>query len=159
MTAAPVKKSHTLRNVLLVLAGLMILGFGGCAVVVGLAANEVDNAIEESEAKDKEPGGPDSPLEITEGEAFEVSDFNYHAGWSITSNEFTWDIKGLKVENNREDKDSALVEIKLWKGKEVLALADCTTEPIAPGTITQVTCFSGDELPGNYDRITINDTF
>ena len=61
--------------------------------------------------------------------------------------------------NNRDDKDSALVEIKFWSGDEVLALADCTTEPIAVGTTTTLNCVSTDSIPKNYDRVTINDTF
>ena len=61
--------------------------------------------------------------------------------------------------NERDKKDSALVEIKLWKGSEVLALADCTTEPIAPNTTVTLSCLSGDKLPKKYSKITINDTF
>ena len=72
---------------------------------------------------------------------------------------FGLDITNLKVTNNRDDKDSAIVEIKFWKGSEVLASADCTTSPIAPGTTARVTCISGDKLPKSYEKITINDTF
>ena len=41
----------------------------------------------------------------------------------------------------------------------MLALSDCTSEPIDPGTTVTLTCFSGDKLPKSYDRITINDSF
>ena len=68
-------------------------------------------------------------------------------------------VKGLKVTNNRRDKDSAIVEIKIWNGTEVLALADCTTDPIDAGTTVSVRCLSMDEPPKNFDKITINDTF
>ena len=67
--------------------------------------------------------------------------------------------QGLKVTNNRSDKDSALVEIKVWKGTEVVALADCSTDPIDVGTTVKVSCTSTDKLPNNFDKITINDTF
>lgn len=156
----PPKKSHTLRNVLLVLFGLGILFIGGCVAVVGLAANEVDNAITEAEEKDNEPGGPNNPLEITPGEPFEVSGFDYAGGWSIEADALgDVAVNGLKVTNNREDKDSAIVEIKLWRGNEVLASTDCTTDPIQPGTTVRVDCFSADDMPANYGRVTINDTF
>jgi hypothetical protein len=156
----PPKKSHTLRNVLLVVLGLIILGFVGCSVLVGTAVNEVDKSVKASEAKDAEPGGPDNPLEIKVGEAFEVSDFKYAAGWSVGSDGLgDLAIKNLKVENNRDDKDSALVEIKFLKGDEVLASADCTTSPITPGQTVTVDCLSADKLPKQYDKITINDSF
>lgn len=157
--AQPPKKKHTARNILIAFAVLFVVFVGGCVAIVGMVGNEVSDAIDESEKKDREPGGPENPMDIVEGKAFEVSGFNYQPGWSIKSNEFGWDIAKLRVENNRKDKDSALVEIKLWKGKEVLALADCTSEPIAPGTITRLSCLTADEFPEGYDRITINDTF
>lgn len=153
------KKKHTARNILIVMGVLFVVFVGGCVAVVGMVGNEVSDAIDESEAKDKEPGGPDNPMDITEGQAFEVSGFNYQKGWTIKPNTFGWDVVKLRVENNRDDKDSALVEIKLWKGQEVLALADCTSEPIAVGTITRLTCTTADDFPKGYDRITINDTF
>jgi hypothetical protein len=156
----PVKQSHTARNILIVLGVLFILGVGGCLAVVGLAGNAVNDAIEEAEADDAKPGGPDNPLTIVEGQAFEVDGFSYAAGWSVGKDSIDdVDVQGLKVTNNRDKKDSALVEIKFWNGSEVLALADCTTEPIAQNTTTAVSCFSADKLPAAYDKITINDTF
>jgi len=157
---APVKKRHTLRNVLLVLITISVLFIGGCLALVGGAANEVSKSIDKEEAKDQEPGGPDNPLTIEEGEKFSVSGFDYAAGWKIADDGLgSVDIKGLKVTNNRDDKDSALVEIKFMQGNEVLALTDCTTEPVAVGQTTTLSCISADNLPKKYDRITINDTF
>lgn len=157
---APVKKKHTGRNVLLILVAAFVLFVGGCLALVGGAANEVSKSIDEAEAKDQEPGGPDNPLTIVEGEAFAVSGFSYLAGWTVDAGEFGgFDIKKLKVTNNRDDKDGALVEIKFMNGAEVLALANCTTEQIPVGQTTTVSCLSGDDLPKTYDRITINDTF
>ena len=158
--APPPKKKHTLRNVLLVLIGLGVLFIGGCVAIVGLAANEVSKEIDKAEKADAEPGGPDNPMEIAPGEAFSVRDFDYEAGWTLTGGDFGGiEIEGLKVTNNRDRKDSAIIEIKLWRGNEVLALADCTTEPITPGTKVTLACFSGDDMPNRYDRVTINDTF
>lgn len=153
---APPKKSHTLRNVLLAVALGMVLLVGGCFAVVGMAANEVGQAMEENSNK---PGGDSNPLEITAGEAFEVDGFNYADGWKVTNTFGAANVKGLKVTNNRDDSDSAIVEIKAWRGQEVLMVIDCTTEPIQPGTTTSLSCVSGDKLPANYDRLTINDTF
>ena len=160
VATAPVKKEHTVRNVLLILVAVFVLFVGGCLALVGGAANEVGKSIDEAEAKDQEPGGPDNPLTIVEGEAFTVSGFSYSAGWTVDANEFGgFDVKKLKVTNNRDDKDGALVEIKFMNGSEVLALANCTTEQIPVGQTTTLSCGSTDDLPKTYDRITINDTF
>lgn len=159
-TAVPEKKSHTLRNVLLVILALVALSFVGCVALVGGAVNEADKAIKASEAKDAEPGGPDNPLTIEEGKAFEVSGFAYSDGWEVADDGFGLvGINKLRVTNNRDEKDGALVEIKFMKGDEVLALTDCTTEQIPVGQTTKLDCISGDKLPTKYDSITINDSF
>lgn len=157
---APAKKKHTVRNVLLGVIAIGVLFIGGCLALVGGAANEVSKSIEKEEAKDQEPGGPDNPLTIVEGKAFSVLGFDYAKGWKISEDSIgDIEVTGLKVTNNRDQKDSALVEIKFMDGNEVLALTDCTTEPVAVGQTTTLSCLSADDLPDSYDRITINDTF
>ncbi len=153
----PPKKKHTVRNVILILMLLGGLGIGGCAALVGGAANEISKGIE---ADANKPGGTDNPMTITQGKPFEVDGFDYAAGWSLGTDALgDLDVKGLKVTNNRDTKDSALVEIKLWRGTEVVALSDCTTEPIGVGTTVTLSCLSADPLPKKFDKVTINDTF
>lgn len=153
----PAKKKHTVRNVFLIIAGLLILTVGGCAVLIGGAANEVSKGIEKDANK---PGGTSNPLTIVPGKAFEVDGFNYAAGWRVGKDALgDVEVTGLKVTNNRKTRDSALVEIKFFKGTEVLALADCTTEPINVGTTVTLSCTSTNKPPTGYDKITINDTF
>lgn len=153
----PQKKSHTVRNVLLGIVLLMVLFVGGCLALVGGVLNEADKAIKESDSK---AGGAKNPLTITEGEAFEVDGFKYAAGWQVGPDPLG-DIRvsGLRVTNEREDSDGAITEIKFWRGKEVVAMTDCSTEQIQVGTTTKVDCISADNMPKKYDRITINDTF
>ncbi|QGG41831.1 DUF2510 domain-containing protein [Aeromicrobium yanjiei] len=157
---APPKKRHTFRNVMLGIIAACVLFIAGCTALLGSAANEAGKSIEKEVAKDKQPGGPDNPLTIVEGKKFSVSGFDYSSGWKVDEDVLgSIDIAKLKVTNNRDKKDSALVEIKFMKGSEVLALADCTTEPVAIGQTTTLSCGSTDELPKSYDRITINDSF
>ena len=151
------KKSHTVRNVVIgVVIGVVLL-VGGCVALFAGAANEVSKSIEEDANK---PGGSDSPLTIVPGEAFEVDGFNYSPGWTIATNALgDFEVNDLKVTNNRDEKDGAIVEIKLWAGSEVLASVDCTTEQIVVGTTVSLNCFGADDMPASYDKITINDTF
>jgi len=153
----PAKKKHTVRNVVLIIIAVLILFIGGCMALIGGAANEVSKSIDKH---DNSVGGPKNPLTIQVGKAFEVRGFNYAAGWKVGRDiAGDVDIKGLKVTNNRDDKDGALVEIKFWKGTEVLASADCTTDQIDVGTTVKVSCLSSDKLPKKYDKVTINDSF
>lgn len=156
----PPKKSHTVRNILLAVLAVFILGLGGCIALISVTANEVNEAIESGEAQDAAPGGPDNPLTIVEGQPFEVSGFRYAAGWTVTEDALgDVAIEDLKVTNSRDSKDGALVEIKFMQGNEVVALANCTTEQIPTGQTTTLNCVSADDFPTDYDRITINDTF
>lgn len=156
----PQKQSHTLRNVLLILGLVFILFAGGCVAIIGLAANEVDNAIEDIEANDDAPGGVDNPLEITEGEAFEVYGFDYQAGWTVGEDEFSGlTIENLKFENNRDEPDSAVVDITFLTGNEVVAQLDCSSDTAAVGQVVTLSCYSGDEVPAAYDKITISDSY
>lgn len=157
--AAPPKKSNLVRNILIAVIAFLVLCGGGCLATTVLFAKGVDDAVKEIEAEDKKPGGPDNPLEIQAGKAFEVDGFNYAAGWSISQELDMIELKGLKVTNNRDDADAAIVEIKFWNGTEVLATADCTSEEIDPGTTVTLDCFSADKLPAKYSKVTINDTF
>ncbi|HTW15125.1 MAG TPA: hypothetical protein VMF51_08345 [Nocardioides sp.] len=153
----PPKKKHTARNILIAMGVLFVVFVGGCFAVVGLAANEVSDAIEESE---NETGGRANPVEITPGEAFSVRGFDYAAGWTVGADALgDIQVEKLKVTNNRDDRDSALVEIKFWKGQEILGMTSCTTELIEVGTTVALSCLSGDDMPKRYNRVTINDTF
>lgn len=131
-------------------------GFAACTAGVFGAADEVSKSIE---AEESEEGGTENAKKITEGEAFEVRGFNYAEGWSVTEEYDMIEIENLKVTNNRDERDSALVDIKFMKGDEVLASVDCTTDPIQKGQTVTVDCSSTDDLPSDYDTITINDMF
>jgi hypothetical protein len=151
------KKSHTFRNVFLALCLVGVLFIGGCLAIVGLTANSVDKAIKKDQ---NQAGGTNHPVTIHPGKAFSIRDFDYDSGWKVGRDALgDLNVTGLKVTNHRGDKDSAIVEIKLWRGKEVLALADCTTEPIQVGTKVTLSCSSADKMPKSYDKVTINDTF
>ncbi len=155
----PQRKSSVWKWVLIILVVALIAccgGFAACTAGIVGTADEVNKAIE---AEESEEGGTGNPKTITEGEAFEVRGFEYASGWELTESLGSMDITGLKVTNNREKRDSALVDIKLMKGSEVLASADCTTDPIQPGETVTLSCFSADDLPSDYDEITINDSF
>jgi len=158
--APPPKKSHTTRNILLALLAVVVLVVGGCVAFLGVAANEVNEAIESGQAENARPGGPDNPLTIVEGRPFEVAGFRYAPGWAVADDGLGGvTVENLKVTNSRDDRDGALVEIKFMAGNEVVALVDCTTEQIPVGQTTTLNCISSDDFPTDYDRITINDAF
>jgi len=152
--------NHTTRNVLIVIAVLFVLLLGGCLAVAGVFVSSVDDAIEETTANDREPGGPDNPVTIEVGQAFEVAGFEYAEGWTVTSTSFdTLQVENFRVTNNRTEADDAFVELTFLQGTEALATADCIEVSIPVGQTVTLDCVSGDPLPAAYDRVTVNDAF
>ena len=102
---------------------LFLLFVGGCFAVVAIVGNKVNDAV-----NDDTLGGPNNPLTITEGEAFEVDGFEYADGWTIVGEPVsqTWHVDNLKVTNNRGKADRLFVEIKLLNASEIVATHDCT---------------------------------
>src|SRR3954454_747859 len=154
----PVKQSHTARNILIVFGVLFLVFVGGCIAVVAVVGNKVNDAV-----NDDSVGGPNNPLTITEGQAFEVRGFKYADGWTITPQPVsqTWSVDGLKVTNERGKSDRLDVEIKLLNANEVMATAFCVAgdgfEKIPEHTTVTLQCTSSDPIPTTYDKITIQD--
>jgi len=151
------QEKRTFLKVFLALCAFGVVGIIALVAVLSAGANHVANSIKADENK---PGGSNNPVSITVGKAFDVDGLTYANGWTI-ANDGMGDatVKHLKVTNNRDQKDSAVVEIKLWKGNEVRALLDCTSNPMDVGTTVQLSCFGTDPLPKTYDRVTIDDSF
>jgi hypothetical protein len=156
----PVKQSHTARNLLIAFGIIFLVFVGGCVAVVAVVGDKVNDAV-----NDDSLGGPNNPLTITEGQAFEVNGFEYADGWTITGQPVsqTWHVDELKVTNHRGKPDRLLAEIKLYQGSEIVATAECFTgdgiDKIPEDTTVTVECTSSEPLPEAYDRITINDAF
>ena len=154
----PVQKSHLARNILIVFAVLFLVFVGGCVAIVAVVGKKANDAI-----NDDTLGGPNHPLTITEGKAFEVDGFKYADGWSINEEPVsqTWTIDNFKVTNERGKADRLDTQISLLSGSEVLATTFCTVgdgiDKIPKGQTVTVKCVSGDPLPESYDQITIKD--
>jgi len=155
--APPAQKSHLARNILIAFGVLFLLFVGGCVAIVAVVGKEVNDI-----ANDDTPGGPNNPLTITEGQAFEVDGFEYADGWDIVDAPVSGllEIENLKVTNHRGKADRLWVTISLQNGSEVVATTTCVAsdgEKVAKDTTVTVDCSSGDTLPAAYDRITIKD--
>lgn len=154
----PVQQNHTARNILIVFGVIFLLFVGGCVAVLAVVGHKVNQAV-----NDDTLGGPNKPLTITEGKAFEVNGFEYADGWTITTDpvDQTWTVDNLKVTNHRGKADRLDVEIKLLSANEVITTAFCTVgdalDKIPEDTTATVECTSGDPLPTAYDKITIQD--
>jgi hypothetical protein len=155
----PVKQSHTARNILIVFGIIFLVVVGGCIAGVAVLSHKANDVL-----NDDSEGGPNNPITITEGKAFDVRGFEYAEGWSIVGEPVsqTWHVDNLKVTNNRGKADRLLVDIKLLNGSEIVASSTCTvgdTFNKIPEDITvTVTCSSPDPMPAAYDKITIQDS-
>lgn len=157
----PPKKKHTVRNVLLILTGLGVLFIGGCAVLFGVAVNEADKAIQEETAND-------TPTEVTAGEAFEHDGYKIAGGWKVAQEEFG---NGLTLENVKvtvaeADEDlpdsgrTALLTFRFYKGNEVLAEVQCSSNEMQVGETSRMDCLSMSSNPAKgYNTIKVSDAF
>ncbi len=72
----PPKQSHTLRNVLLILLGVLILLFVGCSVLVGTVINKADKTIKSEVSRH-------APTTVTPGQEFIHDGFRVTGGWQL----------------------------------------------------------------------------
>ena len=183
--AAPKKRGFG-TGCLIATAVALLLGLGSCIALVAVSGGDKSTPSAQSTTTSSVPksapspgaastsapapssdpgvdpdtiGDEDHPVTITEGQPFTIRGFDYAGGWSVGDPMFGMTIDGLKVTNNRPRKDSAFVEVKFWRGTEVLASINCTSDDIAPGTTVTLNCITGDKKPTDYDRLTINDMF
>ena len=128
----PAQKSHLARNLLIVFGILYLLFVGGCVAIVAVVGNEVENAV-----NDDTPGGPNNPLTIEPGEAFEVAGFEYAEGWTIGPDVAGLvSVEGLRVHNGRGKTDQAWVTVSLLLDDEIVADTNCTSESRIPEDTT-----------------------
>ena len=121
---------------------LFLLFVGGCIAVVAVVGNEVNDAV-----NDDTLGGPNNPLTITEGEAFEVHGFEYADGWSIVGEPVEPDLAHREPQGHqrpRQGRPAAGRQIKLLNGSEVVATSTCTVgdglDKIPEDVTVTVTC-------------------
>jgi hypothetical protein len=150
----PAQKSHLARNLLIVFGVLFLLLVGGCVAVGVVVSNKVDDVV-----NDDSLGGPNNPMTIEPGQAFEVNGFEYAAGWTLGPDAGgLLAVQGLTVHNDRGKTDQAWVTISVLQDDVVLAESTCTSENrIAEDRTVTLTCVSGDTMPAAYDKVTIQD--
>jgi hypothetical protein len=170
-------QSSAVKVLLWVLVGFFVLCGGGCfafAAVVAGTDSEPDTASESQVSTDAPaPVGTDSAVDLSQqvrgdedhpvvvhpGKAFNIRGFEYQPEWTLKNGYIGLEIENLRVKNMRDDKDSAMVDFKMWRGQEVVGAISCFSDPIAPGTTVTLLCSSTDDFTGHYDRLTISDTF
>lgn len=149
----PKKSRKTLWIVLGVIFGVMILSCGGCLAVVGLGANEIDKAIKEEEKNDK-------PHDVTVGEAFEHDDYSADAGWALGKDSLgDFEVTGLKITNDIDEVRTAFLAFRVYKGTEVIATIDCSSNELQGGESSALDCFSTDSYVDDFDTVKVADSF
>lgn len=151
---APQKKSHTLRNVLLVVVLLFVLMIGGCLALFGAAVNEVDKAITEEEQND-------IPTEVVEGGAFTHDSYDVESGWSVKRDGIGGvTIKGLRITNTEDTARTALLTFTFYNGNENLAEVECNSNELQADEVSRMDCFSFDgKFPSTFDSVKVADAF
>ena len=111
------------------------------------------------------PGGPDLPLALTEGQAFEVDGFDYAAGWTLGADPGTGTVQllGLRLTNHRDGAERLAATVRLVDGNVVVASLFCKAgdgyDFVPAGVTVAVLCESSDPMPAAYDKVTIRDAY
>lgn len=143
----------------LIIAGSIVAAFillaGGCAVLLGGVASEVNESIELEESLDK-------PKPVKEGAAFTHDGYQIAKGWKVVNEEFGGvTINGLKVTNTKAPGgagDNPMLTFRFYKGSEVLAEVECTSNAVQQGESSAMDCFSlNEEFPKGYQEIRVAD--
>jgi hypothetical protein len=156
----PPKQSHTLRNVLLILLGVLILLFVGCSVLVGTVINKADKTIKSEVSRH-------APTTVTPGQEFVHDGFRVTGGWKIGKVQGVdlATITDLKVTNEANgaftgtDGRSALLTFRLYDDDTVVAEINCNSKQMQEGESSAMQCVSGDALPPTYNEIKVTDIF
>lgn len=161
--AMPPPQSTSGRTIGIIVAsvlGAIVLFCGGAIGLVVWAIESTQDAIDDAR---NQPGGRDNPIEVSAGEAFEISGMEFQEGWSLDqTSTSSSSIQDLRVENNREDEDpdSVSITVKFLQGDEILGQVRCLSAgPIGAGESMLLDCYSGDQVGADYDRITVNNSY
>jgi hypothetical protein len=142
---------------------LGILFIGGCIALIGGAANEVDKALNEDGSSLSEEEANDTPAVVKPGKGFTHDQFKAARGWRVAKEDFgnTPTIKNLRVTNvSEEGQRTALLTFRFYKGTEVLAEVECSTNEMQAGESSRMQCFSGSgQFPTGYKTIKVADAF
>ena len=154
------KKGGFLKKFLIfvaVMGGLMIAGIGGCAALVGGAANEIDKEMKAEAALDR-------PVDVTEGAAFEHDGYAFAKGWTIAPDQFgDLTLKGLTVANESHEgaEDTPMLTFTLWDGKQNVGTIEATGNAIAQGQTSKMDALALDSIPreADYNKVTVEDAW
>ncbi len=155
------QKNHTTRNVLLIIAVLVVLFCGGAIVGVVVLFNKAGDAVENAFDTDY-PGSSNDPVEVEEGEAFEIRGFEYEEGWTVGEEESGSGlvvIDGLAATNNRDDGESYSVSLvfSFYDNNEAVGDVNCSSNTtIREDRTARFTCY-GTTIPESYDSIDVYD--
>jgi hypothetical protein len=157
MSQPPAEPSHPprrRRRWWLVAASVVLL-----AAVAVLGARSGDGGDADT------PGGPNHPLDLTEGQAFEVDGFDYAGGWTLGADPGTGVVQlaGLRLTNHRDHAERLAATVRLVDGNVVAAALFCKAgdgyDFVPVGTTIAVLCESSDPMPDDYDAVTIQDAY
>jgi hypothetical protein len=156
----PQKQSHTLRNVLLIVLGVVVLFFVGCSVLVGTVVHKAGKAVDDEVSRHK-------PTTVTPGQEFTHDGFRVAGGWRVGKDDFAdlATITGLRVTNEHNgaftspDGRTAFLTFRLYDGDTVVAQISCSGKQLQEGESSVMTCVSGDKLPPTYHTIKVSDIF
>jgi hypothetical protein len=156
----PQQKSHTTRNVLIIVTVLVVLFCGGATTFVIWAFSSIGDSIDTS-FNDEYEGSENDPIAVEQGEAFSIRGFDYDEGWSIGPEpglDGYVNLTGLSVTNDSHDgAETVFLVFEFLDGQETLGDLRCTSNATVRSDRTVKMSCNASEIPGSYDSIEVYD--
>lgn len=118
------------------------------------------SGCEELDAATSSEKQNDTPTVVQAGKAFAHDKFKVKPGWKVVKEQYVHSptIKALKVTNTGGDKRIAQLTFRFYKGKNVLAEVECSSNEMQKGETSALDCFStSDHFPKGYKTIKVAD--
>ena len=141
----PWGKPHVRTVIATLAAVLSTVALAGCEDISSSAGSESAN---------------DTPAVVKAGKPFDHDNFKVKPGWKVVKEAYvnTPTIKNLKVTNTGGPKRTAQLTFRFYKGKNVLAEVECSSNEMQKGETSALDCFStSNHFPKGYKTVKVAD--
>jgi hypothetical protein len=99
-----------------------------------------------------------APCVVTVGSAFTLGKHQVLAGWTIVDSGFGMTIAG-QAKNVSDDASTMFINVRFFRGDEVIADLTCNTGELLAGQIETMNCLAGGTYTRQFDKVTAEAAF
>lgn len=159
----PPRKRRLLRS--FVIGATIVFGlFVAAVAVLSVAIADTAQEAGKAGATAAPAGRPDTrldknkPTEVKVGQAVTKGRHRLESGWRLRETAYisSFELARGQVTNVSEQAGAAFIEVKVYKGKRMLADISCHSPELEPGETGDLSCYSGAEYVPGWTRVTVS---